>query len=205
MTSSMFHRPNSKWQIWTALCGAILIHVGAVAFAERSATIPPTGSDEPTGIDIIPIIDDPQPVEPVEQPPDLDMPPPPITNNEFIEPDPTPPPVRQRVDRSPKRLVRTAPAPARMTMGSARVLAISAPRLEYPYEARRQRATGSGVALLTIDASTGYVTDVRMLRSTGNALLDSATINGFRRWRFKPGSASTVQSPITYTLTGASF
>jgi protein TonB len=93
----------------------------------------------------------------------------------------------------------------RTTIGSARVLAISAPQPEYPYEARRQRATGSGIALLTIDPATGSVTDVRMLRSTGNAALDNATISGLRRWRFKPGTVSSVQSPITYTLTGASF
>ena len=205
MTSSMFYRPNSKWQIWAAFCGAILIHVAAVALASRSATIAPGVPDEPPGIEIIPIIDEPQPVDPIEPPPELDMPPPPTTINEFIEPDPTPAPARRRVERAPERLVRTAAAPARMPMGAAKVLALSAPAPEYPYEARRMRATGSGVALLTIEAATGYVTDVRMLRSTGNAVLDNATISGFRRWRFKPGTVSSVQSPITYTLTGASF
>ena len=44
-----------------------------------------------------------------------------------------------------------------------------------------------------------------MSRSTGNAVLDNATISGFRRWRFKPGTVSQVQTPITYTLTGASY
>lgn len=204
MTSAIFYRPSPRWQIWTAFCGAVLIHVAAVALAERSATEPPGAIDEQAGIEIIPIVEDPQPVEPVDPPPDLAPPPPPTTDNPFIEDDPTPPPVRPRVDRAPQRVVRAAPA-ARMTMGSAKVLALSAPRPEYPYEARRQRATGSGVALLTIDPSTGYVADVRMLRSTGNAVLDSATMSGFRRWRFKPGTVSSVQSAITYTLTGASF
>ena len=204
MTSPMFYRPNSKWQIWAAFCGAILIHVGAVALAERSATIP-IGVDEPPGIDIIPMIEDPQPVQPIAPPPDLPLLPPPVSDSAFIEENQTPPPARQQVDRSPQRVVRAAPRAARMTTGSARVLAISAPQPEYPYEARRQKATGSGVALLTIDPSTGYVTDVRMLRSTGNAVLDNATISGLRRWRFKPGTVTSVQSPITYTLTGASF
>ena len=90
-------------------------------------------------------------------------------------------------------------------MRGARVLALNAPRLEYPYEARRARVTGSGVALLTIDPATGYVTEVSMSRSTGNAVLDNAAISGFRRWRFKPGTVSKVQAPITFTLTGASY
>ncbi len=80
-----------------------------------------------------------------------------------------------------------------------------APRPEYPYEARRQRLTGSGIALLLIDFSTGDVMEVSMLRSTGSAVLHQATISGFRSWRFKPGTVSRVQSPITYTLTGASY
>jgi TonB family protein len=65
--------------------------------------------------------------------------------------------------------------------------------------------TGSGVALLRIDPSTGYVIEVSMSRSTGSAILDNATISGFHRWRFKPGTIATVQTPITYTLTGASY
>ena len=92
-----------------------------------------------------------------------------------------------------------------MSFGAAKVFAISAPRPEYPYEARRQRATGSGVALLTVDPTTGSVSDVRMLRSTGNLVLDNATISSLRRWRFRPGTVSIVQTPITYTLTGAAF
>jgi TonB family protein len=90
-------------------------------------------------------------------------------------------------------------------MSAAKVLALTAPRPEYPYEARRQRATGSGVATLTIDSATGNVTDVRMSRSTGSAVLDNATISAFRRWRFRPGTVTTVQTPITYTLTGAAY
>jgi len=35
--------------------------------------------------------------------------------------------------------------------------------------------------------------------------LDSATVEALRRWRFKPGVASNVSVPITYTLTGVSY
>jgi TonB family protein len=65
--------------------------------------------------------------------------------------------------------------------------------------------TGSGVALLTIDQTSGSVTNVLMAQSCGNAILDNSTLNAFRRWRFKPGSMTTVQVPITYTLMGVSY
>jgi len=80
-----------------------------------------------------------------------------------------------------------------------------APRPVYPYEARRQRVTGSGVALLTIDQTSGTVTNVIMTQSCGNAILDKSTLDALPRWRFKTGSATRVQVPITYTLMGASY
>ncbi|HEX7518593.1 MAG TPA: energy transducer TonB [Chthoniobacterales bacterium] len=86
-----------------------------------------------------------------------------------------------------------------------KVLALSAPRPEYPYEARRQRITGDGIVVMSVDPVSGRVTDVSMWRSTGNSYLDNAAVTGFRRWRFKPGTVSRVKSPITYTLTGAAY
>lgn len=91
------------------------------------------------------------------------------------------------------------------TIGAAKVSAISAPRPKYPYEARRQHATGAGVVVLNVDPATGFVTSVSMRQSTGNAVLDNAALSAFRRWRFKAGTVSIVQSPITFTMTGAQF
>jgi len=90
-------------------------------------------------------------------------------------------------------------------LSSAKVLALSAPRPEYPYEARRQRLTGTGVALLLVDPASGAVTDVSIVRTTGSAILDNAAISGFRRWRFNPGTVSKVHAPITFTLTGVAY
>jgi len=92
-----------------------------------------------------------------------------------------------------------------MSMSSARAVAVSAPRPEYPYEARRARATGSGVCVMTVDPSTGAVTSAVMAQSTGNPILDNAATSAFRRWRFKPGTVSKVRTPITFTMTGAQF
>jgi protein TonB len=80
-----------------------------------------------------------------------------------------------------------------------------APPPVYPYEARRQRVTGSGVALLTVDQTSGTVTDVLMTQSCGNTILDNSTLDALRRWRFRPWSVTKVQVPITYTLMGVSY
>ena len=86
------------------------------------------------------------------------------------------------------------------TKGKA--LAIYAPRPEYPLQARRNRLTGSGIALLEVDKRTGYVTSARMLQSMGHKILDDAALKAFRQWRFKPGTASQIKMPINYTVGG---
>lgn len=118
----------------------------------------------------------------------------------------TPPPIRHPTTRLATPLVKTRNA----TIGSqgslsARVSALTAPQLEYPYEARRQKITGSGIAALTVDPVSGSVTSVMMEVSTGSPVLDNAAVTGFHRWRFKPGTISKVKLPITYTLTGAQY
>jgi protein TonB len=89
--------------------------------------------------------------------------------------------------------------------GAVKAIVKYAPRPVYPYEARRQRITGSGIALLIVDPEVGNVTTVRMTHSCGSVILDNATLDAFRRWRFNPGSALSVEVPITYTVTGVSY
>ena len=206
MPAALFYRPAPKWHVSAALGAAVLVHAAAVAIAGMSGT-PPRAAIVAPPSDVTVVIFDPLPPQTVEPPPPeiSTLPPPEQLENTFVDETVTPPPPQQRLPRAPQRLVKSAPTSARMSFRAAKVFAISAPRPEYPYEARRQRATGSGVALLTVDPMTGSVTDVRMLRSTGSAVLDDATVSGLRRWRFRPGTVSVVQTPITYTLTGAAF
>jgi TonB family protein len=82
----------------------------------------------------------------------------------------------------------------------AKAVAISAPRPDYPLEARARHFTGSGIAFLEIDRKTGYVTAARMLKSTGHVILDNAALSAFMRWRFKPGTVHQVRIPINYTI-----
>jgi TonB family protein len=84
-------------------------------------------------------------------------------------------------------------------------LALYAPKPSYPYEARRGGITGSGIAHLIVNSGAGNVIEARMSQSTGNPILDSATLSALRSWRFKPGVASNVEVPITYTLSGVSY
>jgi len=106
------------------------------------------------------------------------------------------PPVRKRAIVQPKA---PEPPPAISTsLSAAKAVAISTPLPNYPYEARRAHVTGSGVCIMTVDTGSGNVTSAAMTESTGNALLDKITTETFGKWRFKPGTVSQVQVPITY-------
>jgi TonB family protein len=86
-----------------------------------------------------------------------------------------------------------------------KALVLSAPRPDYPYEARSRHITGSGVAVITVDPNSGWAVDAMMEQSIGNPILDTSTISAFRRWRFKPGTPARVRIPITFALTGAQY
>src|SRR5437763_8803889 len=101
----------------------------------------------------------------------------------FEDQNPTPPPARLPEKTRAVSAGRTAATGAVATFGSVKAMVMYAPRPVYPYEARRQRTTGSGVALLTVDPASGNVTDVRMAQSCGSVIPDSATLSAFRRWR----------------------
>jgi TonB family protein len=202
--SALIYQPNKKWRFATALFAAAMIHLGAVAFANAHRAEPQTASgfsDKPPEIYVEPLDPTPDPQsfsDPLPTPPAFD---------EFSgDNTATPPPVRTQTRKSTP-LVRppVISNSHSLNLSAAKVLALSAPRPEYPYEARRQKITGSGMAVMSVDSGSGNVTDVRMSTSTGSVFLDNAAIAGFRRWRFKPGSTSTVTCPVTFTLSGASY
>lgn len=71
---------------------------------------------------------------------------------------------------------------------------------DYPYRDRAQRNEGRGLFRLSLDLSTGTVTRVTMLKSTGFVTLDRSTIAAFRRWQWKPGKWKEIDLPIKFTL-----
>lgn len=91
-----------------------------------------------------------------------------------------------------------SPPATQMSLSAAKAMAISAPLPDYAYKARRAHITGNGVCVISVDTTNGRVTDALMAQSTGSAVLDKITTDTFRQWRFKPGTVSQVQVPITY-------
>ena len=92
----------------------------------------------------------------------------------------------------------TISEPVPVSLSVAQSMAITAPLPGYTYEMKRLNLSGSGVCLVTVDPATGTVTNATMFQSTGNPLLDKLTTQTFKNWRFKPGTVSRVQVPISY-------
>lgn len=205
--TALLYQPRQRWRVGMAFVAALLIHFAAIALAnvhrvEKTAGL--TFTDEFSDItfeDLPSERADPTPEDPEP------LPTPAQTDESFPEERLSPPPSRRRTSKPITPTVRPTSnrSAAPLNWSSAKVLAVSAPRPEYPYEARRQRITGEGVVALTVDPVTGNVTSVSMAKSTGSPFLDNAALSGFRRWRFKPGTVSSVRCPITFTLTGASY
>jgi TonB family protein len=205
MNAALIYRPRGRWLLWIAFGCAAAIHLTAIVLAESKSrvVIADSGSfDTPIiGIDVPP---SPQEEETVA-PPELV---PPVNDEDaFRDETATKPPVRARKKTPIAPVIRsTGTGTGRaMNSGCVKALTLYAPRPNYPYEARRGGITGSGIAQLTVNPQVGNVIDARMAQSTGSVFLDNATVETLRRWRFKPGVASNVDVPITYTLTGVSY
>jgi TonB family protein len=199
--NTLIYRRPSQWPIATALAVAVLIHLSAVAIAFRQE--PP--ATEPAAVtDYIPFG-----FEPVEDPPtaspdpDVSVPPPlPVPTSDFIEPRETPRVIKMQRNPAPIR----RPGQTRFAaVGNPKAFVLSAPRPDYPYEARSRHITGSGIAVISVDPNSGWAVDCTMAQSIGNPILDNATVSAFRRWRFKPGTPARVRIPITFLLTGAQY
>jgi len=198
-TRALLYRPTTSWRVGVAFGAAALIHFGAIALAN----VHPSANDFPEIT-----LEPPETVmDPPAQDPDPLPTPPPQVDESFPEDRSTPPPLRRQINKliTPIRKPSNHGSPASLSLSSAKVLAVSAPPPEYPYEARRQRITGEGVVTIAVDPASGRVSDASMSKSTGSPFLDNAAITGFRRWRFKPGTLSSVTCPITFTLTGATY
>ena len=72
----------------------------------------------------------------------------------------------------------------------------------YPLAARRRGLEGSVVLRVRFDAE-GRPEDIAVLTGSGSEMLDSAARDAVLRWRFRGGSAGSVDVPITFRLRGA--
>src|SRR4029077_11760156 len=146
-----------------------------------------------------------EPTPPPEDIPLPEPPPPPDIQPEYVE-ETTPPPKRPQTQKfTPIKAPQAAGRPGTMSISSAKALATYAPRPQYPYEARSRHVVGSGVIVCSVDSGSGSVSSGSVASSTGNSILDNAATSAFRQWRFRPGTVSKVNIPITFTMTGASY
>jgi TonB family protein len=81
---------------------------------------------------------------------------------------------------------------------AAKAVTMYAPRPDYPEEARSHRVAGSGVCVVSVDPTSGSVTNASMAQSTGSLLLDKSVLRTFRTWKFKPGTVSQVSIPVEF-------
>lgn len=202
-------KPPSKWTAAVAAVVALALHAGAVIYVEFRPEDPPLEVGASFG-SVEAIIEGPapqaiEPPLPPEEPEPLEASAEPSSPPEFVE---DAAPVQKKA--TGKRLVRPITQPGAVggfagtvPASSAKTVAISAPRPDYPYEARRNRITGSGVMLMIVHRPSGRVTNVVVAESTGSPVLDHAATSAFHRWRFQPDTVSRVRVPITFTLTGA--
>lgn len=208
MAGPLLYQPNHRWLIGVAFGAAALIHFGAIALAsihqkELANELPPEEhSFPPIEVETQSSTDNPTPPPEV-----LDRPiPNPTDKPMFPEEGSTPVPIHRQTAKLAVPIVKTRSVTiGSLSLSFARISALTAPRPKYPYEARRQKVTGNGVVIMTVDPVSGSVTDVVMETSTGSSVLDNAAVTGFRRWRFKPGTVSRVKSPVTFTMTGAQY
>ncbi|MEY2520356.1 MAG: periplasmic protein TonB [Verrucomicrobiota bacterium] len=75
--------------------------------------------------------------------------------------------------------------------------AISSPGPGYPEEAQRLKIAGSGLYELRID-KTGKTTEVAIVKSSGNSVLDQAARKAFTKWRFKPAVFVRIRLPVSW-------
>jgi periplasmic protein TonB len=199
VNKALLYRPGSKRSFALAFAFAAGIHLSAIALAARHHDLPFMA--EPfTYVDVETPLEETPSAPPIDIP--LPPPPPSVVPADFVESQPPPP--RNPVQR-PRGPIRTPGLAPTVSKGNFRTYALSAPRPEYPYEARSRHIMGSGMARLTVDPASGSVVEATMQRSIGNPLLDHSALSAFRRWRFRPGTPATVIIPITYDLAGASY
>ncbi len=83
--------------------------------------------------------------------------------------------------------------------GEYKAIITMEPKPDYPIQARRSKLQGSGQFRVYFGRD-GRVTGIKVLKSTGQQVLDDAAMSAFRRWHAKPGPRRELDLPISYIL-----
>lgn len=74
--------------------------------------------------------------------------------------------------------------------------------ISYPNMARLRKLEGLTIVHYTVSAE-GVVTDVKVVESSGHAILDNQAVDTIKGWKFKPtGKVGVYERPIRYSLKG---
>jgi periplasmic protein TonB len=211
MAGPLLYRPAPKWQTWAAFGGAVALHLSAVAIAaiHPKEVVEDLSQIPEAAVELSLEQQQPEPPQPTPPPEEEPPPPPPPEavpeeKPEFVEEKPTPPPKRPPSNKPVAPIQRPVTAGPTGPAPTGKAAMIFKPPIQYPFEARRSKVTGSGVIVVSVTAD-GSVSDASMGVSTGSPILDNAATSAFRRARFKPGTVPRVKIPITFTLSGASY
>ena len=215
MTTDSIDFPRQKLS-WPRIAGtafAIALHVVVfmMLMAPISAQKAPDKEDDVT---LVSFIEPPKPPPPTPPPPKD----PPKTITKIVEkpkPTPVPPPPEAPpiVYDTPSPVAYEAPPPAPPAPAAipqdfggevdATGRAMNPP--QYPPEEQRRGITGTVTVGLTYDAN-GNVTDVQVIKSSGNRNLDRAAVKAAKRWKVNPAVrngvkvAGVAKTDVVFTL-----
>jgi len=126
-----------------------------------------------------------------------------VTSPSAVTPEKELPERRRPANPAAAKPVQGHRAPTESVMrASAKAVTTYAPRPDYPEEARSRRIGGSGVCVVSVDPTSGSVTNASMAQSTGSQLLDKSVLRTLRTWKFKPGTVSQVSIPVEFAREG---
>jgi TonB family protein len=92
-----------------------------------------------------------------------------------------------------------SPEPTTAAEAIRQHLLLVAVRPDYPYEARRNLLTGTGVFELKFDYESGNLREVHVVQSTGQRILDAHAIGALKLWKAKPRSLHTIRANVSFT------
>ncbi len=157
MAGPLLYRPQPRWQVWSAFGGALALHFAAVGIASiKPAEHIEDLSQIPEAVVELSLEQQSEPPQPTPPPEEEPPPPPPPEavpeeKPEYVEEKATPPPKRPPSTQPVQPIARPTTAGPSGPAPSGKAAMIFKPRIQYPYEARRSKITGSGIIVVSVE------------------------------------------------------